>query len=80
MRAPELWLLAAGLMTGQTACSKPTIPDHDDRPEPQASTSASPTPMREAMQQPIDKAKGAQAKIDAAAQRQRDAIDAATGH
>ena len=62
------------------ACSKPTIPDHDDRPEPQASMSASPTPMREAMQQPIDKAKTAQTEIDAAAQRQRDAIDTATGN
>jgi hypothetical protein len=80
MRRSMLWWLAAGLLAGQTACSKPQIPDHDDRPEPQASATASPTPMREAMQQPIDKAKGAQAEVDAAAQRQRDAIDAATGN
>jgi hypothetical protein len=80
MRRPIPWLLAAYLLAGQTACSKPTIPDHDDRPEPQASVPASPTPMREAMRQPIDKAKGAQAEIDAAAQRQRDAIDDATGN
>jgi hypothetical protein len=80
MRAPVLWTLAAGLLAGQTACWKPAIPDHDDRPEPQASAPASPTAMREAMQPPIDKAKGAQAEIDAAAQRQRDAIDDATGN
>ena len=55
-------LLASLLLA---ACSKPTIPDHDDRPEPQASMSASPTPMREAMQQPIDKAKTAQTEISA---------------
>lgn len=68
-------LLASLLLA---ACSKPTIPDHDDRPEPQAS--APPTRLREAMQHPVDKAKTAQGEIDAAAQRQRDAIEAATGH
>jgi hypothetical protein len=80
MRTPALWLLAAALLAAQTACSKPTVPDHDDRPEPQAYAPASPTPLRESMQQPIDKAKTAQAEIDAAAERQRDAIEAATGN
>lgn len=72
--------LAVVVLVGQTACSKPTIPDHDDRPEPQASVPAAPTELREAMQRPVDKAKTAQAGIDAAAERQRDAIDAATGN
>ena len=35
--------------------------------------------LREAMQKPIDKAEAAQAEVDAAAERQRAAIDDATG-
>ncbi len=63
-------------------CSKPKIPDHDDRPEPQTATAAPapPTQLREAMQQPIDKAEAAQASVDAAAEAQRKAINAATGN
>jgi len=65
---------------GLTGCSKPKVPDHDDRPEPQAAeAAASPTQLREAMQKPIDKAEAAQAEVDAAAERQRAAIDDATG-
>lgn len=62
-----------------TGCSKPKVPDHDERPEPQAAAVTPPTQLREAMQKPIDKAEAAQAEIDAAAERQRKAIDDATG-
>jgi hypothetical protein len=67
---------------GLTGCSKPKVPDHDDPPEPQAAAAAQPTQptqLREAMQKPIDKAEAAQGEVDAAAERQRAAIDAATG-
>jgi PBP1b-binding outer membrane lipoprotein LpoB len=70
---------------GLTGCSKPKVPDHDDPPEPQAAAVAQPTQptqptqLREAMQKPIDKAEAAQGEVDAAAERQRAAIDAATG-
>lgn len=65
--------------SGLTGCSKPKVPDHDDPPEPQAAAAAQPTQLREAMQKPIDKAQAAQGEVDAAAERQRAAIDAATG-
>jgi hypothetical protein len=64
---------------GLTGCSKPKVPDHDDPPEPQAAAATQPTQLREAMQKPIDKAEAAQGEVDAAAERQRAAIDAATG-
>ena len=70
-----LLAVCAGLM----GCSKPKVPDHDDPPEPQAAAAAPPTQLREAMQKPIDKAEAAQADVDAAAERQRKAIDDATG-
>jgi hypothetical protein len=80
MRRPVLLLslplLLAGL-AGMSGCSKPEVPEHDERPEPQA---APPTQLREAMQQPIDKAHAAEAATDAAAEEQRKAIDAATGN
>lgn len=78
-RAVISMLLLAGC-AGLTGCSKPKVPDHDDRPEPQAVAPATPpTQLRETMQEPIDKAKAAQAETEAAAERQRAAIDAATG-
>jgi hypothetical protein len=78
----SLPLLLAGI-TGISGCSKPEVPEHDERPEPQATPAATATPpteLREAMQQPIDKAEAVQAASDAAAEQQRKAIDAATGN
>ncbi len=73
-------MLLLAVCAGLTGCSKPKVPDHDDRPEPRAAeAAASPTQLREAMQKPIDKAEAAQAEVDAAAERQRAAIDDATG-
>lgn len=83
-RAVITMSLLAGF-TGLMGCSKPKVPDHDDPPEPQAAATTMPpahtppTQLREAMQKPIDKAEAAQGEIDAAAERQRAAIDAATG-
>ncbi len=73
-------MLLLAVCAGLTGCSKPKVPDHDDRPEPRAEAAAAPdTQLREAMQKPIDKAEAAQAEVDAAAERQRQAIDDATG-
>jgi hypothetical protein len=82
MRSLVLLLPLLTCLLGLLGCSKPEIPDHDDRPEPQTSAAeaAPPTQLREAMQKPIDKAEAAQASVDAAAEAQRNAIDAATGH
>lgn len=81
MRIPVLLLPLLTALISVAGCSKPKIPDHDDRPEPQtAAVPAPPTQLREAMQQPIDKAEAAQASVDAAAEAQRKAIDAATGN
>ena len=76
-RAVIAMSLLAGC-NGLMGCSKPKVPDHDDPPEPQAAADQ-PTQLREAMQKPIDKAEAAQGEVDAAAERQRVAIDAATG-
>ncbi len=81
---PSLTSLAVALVccAGLVACSKPQVPEHDKRPEPQTSAAASapPTQLREAMRKPVDKAEAAQASVDAAAEEQRKAIDAATGN
>ncbi len=77
-RAVIAMSLLAGC-SGLMGCSKPKVPDHDDPPEPQVAAAAQPTQLREAIQKPIDKAEAAQGEVDAAAERQRAAIDAATG-
>ena len=78
-RAVMLMLLMAGC-AALAACSKPKVPDHDDRPEPQAAAPvAPPTQLRETMRKPIDKAEAAQAKTAAAEKARDDALNAATG-
>ncbi len=54
------------------ACGKPEPPSPERPPQPQA------TAVRDAIQQPLDKARALQADTDKAAQAQRAAIDAAT--
>jgi hypothetical protein len=80
-RTVLLMLPLLACLSGLAGCSKPKMPDHDNPPEPQTSAAgvAAPTQLREAMQKPIDKAESAQASVDAAADAQRNAIDAATG-
>jgi len=54
------------------ACQRPPPAPTEQRPEPQA------TALREAIKQPIDKARDAQAAVDDAARKQDADIDAAT--
>jgi hypothetical protein len=54
------------------ACKRPEPPSPNRPPDPQA------TALRDAIQQPLDKAKAVQQATDQAAQQQRAAIDAAT--
>ena len=56
------------------ACSRPVPPPTDKKPEPQAHTE-----LRDAIQQPIDKAKAVEDAVQDAADKQKAAIDAAAG-
>lgn len=83
--APSVTALAAALALA--ACSRPPLPEHDKPPEPQAEspaatagTEANRGALAESIQRPIDRAEAAQADSAAAAERQREAIDAATGN
>ena len=58
------------------ACGKPQPPDRERPPEPQA---AEHTQLRDAIQQPIDRAKQADEAVQKAAEEQRKAIEAAGG-
>lgn len=68
------WLCACALALG--ACGKPQPPDRERPPEPQAGPKSE---LREAIREPIDRAKQADAAVQEAAEAQRAAIDAATG-
>lgn len=68
---PCLLSLAVG------GCGKPKPPDKEQPPEPQAAQQRS--QLREAIQEPIDKARQVDAEVQKAADAQRAAIDAATG-
>ena len=67
----SLVLIAALLVLG--ACSKPTPPDPERPVEPQASA----TELRDAIQEPLDKAKAVEGDVQKAAEAQRAAIEAA---
>lgn len=74
------------LALASAACSRPQPPDPERPPEPQAQqhperprTETQHTELRDAIQRPIEKAKGVEAQLlDAAKQQQAD-IDAQTG-
>lgn len=66
----RIWIGAAALALLVMGCRRPEPPATDKPPEPQA--------LREAIQQPLDKAKAAQQAVDDAAAAQRAAIDAAS--
>ena len=57
------------------ACSKPSMPDKDRPVEPKSA--AAHDDLRRAIDAPLQKAKGAQAAVDAAAKSQDAAIEAA---
>jgi hypothetical protein len=67
--------LACTLLVALGACGKPQPPDKEQPPEPQAQRSE----LRDAVQQPIERARQADADVQKAAEAQRAAIDAATG-
>ena len=68
--------LACTLLVALGACGKPQPPDKEQPPEPQA---AQRSELRDAVQQPIERARQADAEAQKAAEAQRAAIDAATG-
>ena len=82
LMSPRLMLPLLACLSGLAGCSKPKVPDHDDRPDPQTAAPAGvqPTQLREAIRQPIDKAEAAKSSVAADAEAQRSAIDAATGN
>ena len=77
----DLRLTALPALLLCAACSKPQPPPTDRPPEPRApaTTQARATGLRDAIQQPIDKAKAIEPQVlDAARQQQAD-IEAQTG-
>jgi len=56
------------------ACTQPVPPPTEQKPEPQANTE-----LRDAIQQPIDKAKAVEGAVQDAADKQKASIDAAAG-
>lgn len=73
--APLLRRLAlpAVVLGGLCACTHPKAPEKERPVEPQA------TQLRDSIQAPIDKAKSVEKTLDDAANKQREAIDAAGG-
>lgn len=67
-------VVLCAVLLASTACTRPQPPDKEQPPEPQANTE-----LREAIQQPIDQAKAADAAAQEAAEAQRAAIETATG-
>ena len=57
------------------ACSRPVPPPTEKKPEPQAHTE-----LRDAIQQPIDRARAVDAQVEDAAAKQRAAVDAQSGY
>ncbi len=70
MRHAATHLLAAATLLA--ACSKPAPPPTDQPPEPQAQH----TELRDAIQEPIDKAKAVEKAVQDAAEKQQADIDA----
>lgn len=66
---------AVAVLALLAACSKPEMPDKDKPVEPQSAVRHD--DLKRAIDDPINKAKGAQASVDAAAKSQDDAIQAA---
>lgn len=67
--------IALALLALCCACSKPKPPEKERPPEPQAAHAE----LREAIRQPIERAKQVEADVQEAAEAQRATIDAATG-
>ena len=71
------------LVLSAAACSHPEPPPTDQPPEPKAAQADAPAQQRgaltEAIQSPIDKAKGVEDTVLDAAEQQKAEIDAQTG-
>ena len=78
MNASLLRLTCITLLGLGLAACKPTPPPTDEPPQPQAIAAPEAAELRDAIQQPIDKAKAVEAATKEAADKQRAAIDAAT--
>lgn len=81
-----LLALATTMALAMTACSRPEPPDTERPPEPQAEpadagtqAAAPAASLDDSLHAPIDRAKAVEDTLQDAAQRQRDAIDAAGG-
>ena len=74
MNASMLRVASLALLVSCLAACKPEPPPLEQPPEPKATA----TELRDAIQQPIDKAKAVEAATKEAADKQRAAIDAAT--
>lgn len=70
-------LILAVLALTLAACRQPGQDDPDKPVEPQST--AGPTELRDALRQPIDQAKNAEADVQQAEQDRRAAIEAAEG-
>jgi len=68
-------LVAIVLLCACCACAKPKPPPTDEPPEPQAATG---TELRDAIRDPIEKAKAVEQTVRDAADKQRAEIDAQT--
>jgi hypothetical protein len=87
---PPVAIAAAALATLLlcAACSKPKPPETDRPPEPQAGSgqaatataTSDATELRDAIQQPIDRAKAVDAQVQGAAAKQQAAVDAQSGY
>lgn len=74
MPVPRPMTLASlALLLACAACSKPEPPEKERPPEPQA------TQLRDAIQQPIDRARAVEGQVQDAAAKQQAAIDAQAG-
>lgn len=85
-RIPTCTLLALAtaiaMALAMAACSRPEPPDTERPPEPQAvgtQVAAPAASLDDSLHAPIDRAKAVEDTLQDAAQRQRDAIDAAGG-
>ena len=90
--AAPLALSAVSMLLLCVACSKPQPPETDRPPEPQAGATqgtdqgaaatgaADATGLRDAIQQPIDRARAVDAQVEDAAAKQRAAVDAQSGY
>jgi len=85
MRNPMLRLLAVATLLIAVACTKPEPPDKEQPVEPQAGVetdagdAAEATELRDAIREPIERAEAVEDVVLEAANKQQDAIDAATG-